>query len=183
MPSSFTFNKDAFSVAIGDLRLGVIVGANEAMEKVVAKAAKDAQSIKQWRDEGWQEEDYPSGHWRWEVTGMAKASIQGYVVPDKSLQQQPTYETVSFWNGIPKQKIHNTDDAVTGTHAQENERVIGVITMNVAYAPYLQEYETTLSQYPVTVEVLEMNWASVYVPRVIQPVMERVMGRIARKYT
>ncbi len=183
MPSTFKFNRNAFLTAMGDLRLGVINAAEEAMEAVVSKAAKDAQDIKKWRDEGWYSEDYASGNWTWEVTGMAAASIQGYVVPNKTLHQQPTYETVSYWNGIPKKKVHATDSSVTGTYNEEQDKVIGIITMNVAYAPYLQEYEMDLAQYPVTVEVLEMNWATVYVPRVIRPIMERVMGRIARKYT
>jgi hypothetical protein len=183
MPSSFKFNRSAFQLAMGDLRMGVIEAATEAMEQAVAKAAKDAQTIKAWRDEGWHEQDYPSGHWRWEVTGMAKSSIQGYVVPNKTLQQQPTYGTVSYWNGMPKQKIHSTNDSVTGSYSEERDRVIGIVTMNVAYAAYLQDWEMTRSQYPVTVEVFEMNWSSVYVPRVIRPVMERVLGRIARKYT
>lgn len=179
MPSSFTFNEGAFLGALSRLRDGIEEAAREGMEEVMSRAEMDAQAIARWREEGTYSKSYPSGDWTWTVTDMARSSITAYVVPNKRLKRLPTFETISTWNGIPLRHEHRTDDSVTGNHSASANVVVGVVTMNVAYAPYLQEHEMELASYPVTVEVLEMNWSRVYVPTVLRPIMERVMARFS----
>lgn len=183
MASSFKFNATRFQKAMNDFEQGIREAAETAMQKVVKQAATDARAIKQWRDPGEHTQVYPNGdEWTWTVTGMAAASIQGYVVPKKNLAKLPTVWTTSYRNGHPLQHPHYTNDSVTGDYSADDTKVIGIITMNVAYAPYLQDWEMEGGGAPVTVEVLEFNWDRVYVP-IVRREMEKHMGRIARRYT
>jgi hypothetical protein len=185
MASDIKFNRLALEAAFDDIATQLRLAAEEGMQKVVDRAADDARGIYNWNRPGDQEQEYPNGTvWQWEVTGMAAASIQGYVVPNKRLRGQADRLTTSYKNGAPRQHPHWTDDAVTQDHAPDPDKVIGVVTMNIGYAPYLQEWEQeTFGQPPVTVTVFEAFWSRVYVPTVLRPTIERAMRSVARKYT
>lgn len=165
------------------LGAGMRRAAKKAMKAAMKQAEADAKSIYQWRNPGRYEEDYPSGHWSWEVTGMAAASITGYVVPDKDLKQLPTTVTTSYHDGVALRHPHFTDDGVTGDYREDPDIIKGVLTMNIAYAPYLQAYETDTFGDPVVIEVLEANWASYYVPSVIAPEIDRALQTVISQYT
>ncbi len=183
MAMSFKFNAGEFSAAMVDLAEGMRDAGKEGMEAVVAQAELDAQSIQHWREEGTYNETYPSGtNWVWTVTDMARTSITGYVVPNKKLKSLPNFATTSFRNGQALTHQHKQNDNVTGDHSFIPGQIIGIVTMNVAYAPYLQEYELSLGEQPVVVEVFEQNWSRYYVPSILRPTIERHMQRVAAKY-
>lgn len=180
----FKFNAGAFSAAMDDLAEGIKEAGREAMEDVVSKAELDAQAIQHWRDEGTYTETYPGGTtWEWTVTDMARTSITGYVVPNKKLKALPNFATTSYRNGQALVHPHKQDNSVTGDHSLIPGQIIGIVTMNAAYAPYLQDYELSLGEQPVVVEVFEQNWSRYYVPSILRPAIERHMQRIAAKYT
>lgn len=182
MASSFKFNQPMFHRSMKVLQETLLLAGEEGMQKVVDQAADDARQIQHWREPGPAEEDYPSGHWEWEVTGMAAASIQGYVVPNKKLHGQPSRTTISHWNGIALRHPHSTDDSVTGDHNPDPGKVIGIVTMNIAYAPYLQDYERREGETPVVVEVFDTMWSQVYIPTILRPAIEKAMARVAHTY-
>lgn len=180
----FKFNAGQFATAMDALAEGMKAAGREGMEEVVAKAEMDAQGLEHWRQEGQYTETYPNGTtWEWTVTDMARTSITGYVVPNKKLKSLPNFETVSYRNGQALRHLHHADNNVTGDYAPLPGEIIGVVTMNVAYAPYLQAYELSEGELPVTVEVFEQNWARYYVPSILRPTIERYMARIAARYT
>jgi hypothetical protein len=185
MASDITFNAGALHTAATDLAGALREAGRQGMQKVVDRAAADAKGICNWNHPGPQEKEYPDGtRWQWMVTGMAAASIQGYVVPNKSLTGQASVETTSYRDGLPLRHPHSTDDGVTRDYADDPDRVIGVVTMNVAYAPYLQDWEQeTFNQEPVTVVVFEAFWSRVYVATILRPTIEKMMAQVARKYT
>jgi hypothetical protein len=189
MASKFEFRASAFSAALDALAQGIKEAGEVGMQKVVDAAAEDARRIKSWRDPGEYEEDYDSGHWQWTVTGTAAASIVGYVVPKKTTLRGAAEMTTSYWNGIPLKHPHPLDDSVTQDTAPQDDTIIGVVTMNVAYAPYLQAWETDhgfmggQQEYPVTVEVFEMMWGNHYAPNILRPEIEKRMAAIARRFT
>lgn len=172
-----------FYVAMDELRWGIEAAAREAMAKAMEVAEQDARAMYSWRQPGTYTEDYPSGTWEWTVTGMSAASITAYVVPDKKLKRFPAVTTTTYWNGIAKTHVHQIDPALTGDYNEEPGKVKGVVTMYTGYAPYLQAHETGAGgqEYPVTVEVLEVNWETLYCPKIIQPTIEKIMTRIARR--
>jgi hypothetical protein len=184
MSFKFKFNAGPFSAAMKDLGLGIEYAAHKGMEEVVSVAEMDAQAIQHWQEEGQYEVAYPSGTtWTWTVTDMARSSITGYVVPNKRLKNLPSFDTTSYRNGQALRHPHGADDNVTQDHQPQPHTVIGIVTMNVAYAPYLQAYELGGGELPVTVEVFEQNWSRVYVPSILRPAIERYMQRIVAKYT
>ena len=186
MPSSITYKAAFMRQAVTDLGQAIQLAATEGMEKVVAQAAEDARSLADWRAPGEQTETYPGGvTWEWTTTGMAAASIQGYVVPNKRLRGQSTQWTTSYRNGIPRQHIHATDDSITGNHQAPRHTIVGIVTMNIAYAPYLQrwEMEGAGQQEPVTVEVFRVMWSFYYVPNILKPAISAALDAVARRYT
>lgn len=182
MASQVKFDGGKMTAAFLDIRASLQAAAERGMQKAMAQAEKDAQGTAHWREANTYTLDYPSGEWTWTVTGLARSSITAYVVPNKRLKHFPDYFTTSYWNGMPKVHPHRFDDSLTSSPGPDPDRVIGIITMNVAYAPYLQDYEQEIGVQPIVVEVLEMNWTPVYVP-VIRGVMQVEMARIAAKYT
>lgn len=153
------------------------------MRLAMKEAEKDARSLAAWRSPGRYEVDYGrAGTWSWEVTGMAEASITGYVVPDKNLFQG-FEETTSFHNGRPLRHPHRTDDSVTGNYRDSPDVVKGVVTMNIAYAPYLQAHEELEHGGPVVEEVLRIYWESYYWPNIIEPELDRVLRYTIGVYT
>lgn len=183
MASSLRYHRDDVQQATTALAREMRKAARKGMQAVMDKAAEDARAIANWRDPGRYEVDYPSGRWSWEVTGMAKASIVGYVVPDKRLPQQARMTTTSYHNGAGLTHPHYTDDGVTGSYADNPDVIQGILTMNVAYAPYLQEHEIEMDGEPATVDALEMNWARVYVPNILVPAINRALDRVASIYS
>jgi len=180
--STITYDAAKVSAAFADIALAIDIAAYEGMDAAMKTAEKDAQETAAWREEGHYTVDYPSGEWSWQVTGLARSSITAYVVPNKKLTHFPDYWTTSHWNGIALQHPHKYDDSLTSSPSADPDKAIGIITMNVAYAPYLQDYEKSIANVPITVEVLEMNWVPVYIP-IINGVMQRSMARVAAKYT
>ena len=184
MSMKFKFNAADFAAAMLDLGIGIRTAGEKGMGEVVAQAEMDAQAIQHWREEGTYNETYPSGtNWEWTVTDMARTSITGYVVPNKRLKSLPSFETTSYRNGQALRHRHQQNNNVTGDHTLVWGQIIGIVTMNVAYAPYLQDYEMGLGELPVVVEVFEQNWSRYYIPSVLRPVIERHMQRVAAKYT
>lgn len=183
MTMSFKFNAGAFSAAMTDLAEGMRDAGRVGMEEVVSQAEMDAQALQHWNEEGQQSGEYGGTEWVWTVTDMARSSIVGYVVPNKKLKSLPNFATTSYRNGQALVHPHHQDNNVTGDHAPLPDRIIGIVTMNVAYAPYLQDYELSLGALPVVVEVFEQNWSRYYVPSILRPAIERHMQRIAAKYT
>ena len=157
--------------------------AKKSMQSAMKQSEADAQRIYHWRRPGRYEKDYPSGHWVWEVTGMSAASIKGYVVPEKELAQLPTTVTTSYHDGVALHHTHYTDDGVTSDYGVTPDIIKGVLTMNIAYAPYLQEYEIDNFGEPVVIEVLEANWDSYYVPSVIAPEIEHLLQSVISQFT
>lgn len=184
--SSFTFNRALFAGACADLREAIKTGARSAVQKTIDQAVIDAREMAAWNEDGSdQQETYGDGDtWEWHVSGLARESIQGYVVPDKQLAARATTFTTSRHNGQPLIHPHATTDSVTGDYANDPNKVVGVVTMNAAYAPFLQEWETTAGgqQVPVTVQVFSLNWDGYYAPRIITPELEQHMEAVARKY-
>jgi hypothetical protein len=183
MASTVTFRAGSMHDAFASIGKSLRVAVEETMQTLMDTAADDARAIEHWRNPGRYEEDYGGNTWSWEVTGMAAASIQGYVVPNKDLAGQATKVTTSYWNGIALKHPSSTNDAVTGDHQAAPEHIVGVLTMNVAYAPYLQEYELRQGYTPVVVEVFDAQWAQVYVPQILRPGIERFMERVQKRYT
>jgi len=181
--SGVEFDATAFSADMKALELAMREASREAMAEMIRQAVEDARSLKRWRDPDRYEQLYPSGHWSWEVTGMASSSITGYIVPDKKLPRLASRITTSYHDGRALTHPHYVDDRVTGDYVDREHVVQGVITMNIAYAPYLQDYEMKVAGEPVTVEVLRVNWSSVYAPRILTPVLERAMERATAAFT
>lgn len=179
MASKFTFDFTGFKSDLEQLEQGMKVAGKHAIRAVVEKAAEDATYIIHWRTPGMWELDYPSGNWQWEVTGLAHQSIFGYVVPDRDSPDIGNTVTTSYWNGIALNHPHYTDDSVTEDYSEDPKRIIGVVTMNINYAPYLQDFEMSNGEEPVTVEVLSMNWDAAYVPGIVVPILDQEMSRFA----
>jgi hypothetical protein len=158
------------------LRFSVNYAARQAMEKTIKQAARDAKGLVEWRAPGEQAEVYGDTLWEWTTTGSAAKSIQGYVVPNKNLQQFST-QTTSYRNGQPLSHPHYTDDTVTDNHSVEKGKIAGVLTMNIHYAPYLQEWEEDNGGVVVE-EVLDANWDANYVPTIIEPTMAKALDNV-----
>lgn len=182
MASTFKLNP-AFSAAVLALGGGMRDAAEDAMTAAMEVAEQDAQALKRWRDPGTYSED----GWEWQVTGQATASITAYVVghrQQKALNPAPQ-TTVSHNGRAFRPKTHSIDTGLEGTYVQQPGVVTGIVTMNVAYAPYLQKKEIGGAVWgqptagrPVTLEVLELNWSSLYVPQIIVPRLERAMNAL-----
>ncbi len=180
--SSIKFNRGLLRRAVEDFRTAIEKSAEVGMDRAMKMAQHDAAGTAHWREANTYTQEYPSGEWTWTVTGMARSSITAYVVPGRGLRHFPDYWTTSYRNGMPLQHKHSFDDSIASTPTPQEGKVIGIITMNVAYAPYLQDYERSIGVQPITVEVLAMNWVPVYVP-LIQGVMHAEMARVAKRYT
>jgi hypothetical protein len=183
MASSLKYYHADIIQAQSALGAGMRRAGRAGMRAVMQQAQEDARAIDHWRSPGRYEEEYPSGLWSWEVTGMARSSIVGYVVPDKRLPQAAAFYTTSYHDGEPLQHPHSTDDDVTGDYREDPDTVTGILTMNVAYAPYLQDYEIRANGEPVVIEVLDANWSSVYVPTILVPAIDRALESVIRQYT
>lgn len=162
--STFKYNRKVFSAAMQRLRNKIGEAAAEAVDIVVKDAAQTAREIAAWRDPGRHEQLYGGTFWSWENTGMARSSIQGYVIGRGALYDLPAMVTTSYENGVPLRHPHTTDSNVTEQRSPIPGHVIGVITMNVHYGPYLQEWEIDQGREPATIEVLDSHWAAIYVP-------------------
>jgi hypothetical protein len=182
MPLTLKFDRSGFAADRRALTKALRRAGEKGMAKVVKQAETDAKAVYSWRRPGTYTVQYPGAEWTWTVTGMAAASITGYVVPNKRLNTLATIVTTSYKNGVPLQHPHFTDNAVTGDVAEEENMVIGVVTMNVAYAPYLQDYEMQGGDSPVVVEVFEMNWERVYIPS-LAATIEAEMALAAQQFT
>lgn len=176
------FNAGALREAVVALMDGVEIAAEGAMSRVMRQAEADARSTAHWRDANTYTVKYPSGEWTWTVTGLARASIHGYVVPNKRLKHFPDFWTTSYWNGNPRLHPHTFDDSITSSVPEVAGKISGVLTMNIAYAPHLQEYESREFGWPVTIETLDMNWAPVYAP-MAGGEMQRRLVAFAAQYT
>lgn len=184
MASRLKYHSDDVRQTTTALERAMRRGAKSAMRKAMKEAERDAKEAYQWRSPGRYEVDYGrTGIWSWEVTGMSAASITGYVVPDKVLPQLPYQETTSYYNGLPLRHPHATDDGVTGNYRENPDVIKGVLTMNTAYAPYLQDYEELELGGPVVEEVLEAWWDGHYWPNVIVPELERALAYTISVYS
>lgn len=173
--SSFKFDKSQFKTISKQLAKDLREAGEEAMAALMQQAEQDAREMADWHPIGTYEETYGDVVWNWTTTGLAAQSIQAYVVPNKKLDQA-SYENYSFKNGMPLKHIAKTDDRVTGNHRPEDGKIIGIITMNAAYASYLQDWEAEEGDQPVAVRVLQVNWTSYYVP-LLQSLMQTAMTR------
>lgn len=171
------------------------------MEDAMAAAERDARQLARWRSPGHYTEQYDSGAiWEWDVTGFALQTIKGVVIgknsptvnlPDFSGPTTTTIKHSANANGEynwafnhPRETDSSLFDPVSPAH---NEEYVGVVTMYAAYAPYLQRKEMTGGEHgvpsaglPVTVEVLAVNWTTVYIPTIIKPVFDIIMDAAAR---
>lgn len=178
----------AFGAAVLALGVGIQAATEDAMAAAMEVAEQDAQALKRWRDPGTYSEDDRAGNtWVWQVTGQATASITAYVVGHRQPKAlNPAPQTTVTRNGHAfRARTHSIDTALEGTYAPQPGVVTGVVTMNVAYAPFLQRKELGGAVWgipsagqPVTLEVLALNWSSVYVPQIIAPRIERAMNAL-----
>jgi hypothetical protein len=190
--STFKLNK-AFNPNMDILRQGIQEAAQEAMRAAFAQAEEDAQGMYRWRKPGeYQNYDRNGKSWVWEVTGLSAASITGYVVGPLGDEKKPKAlagrRALRFHSNSDLTKINELDPSLMGRHSARKGRVIGVVTMYTAYAPYLQAKEITGGLWgipkagePVTIEVLRVNWDAYYVPNIIRPLIEKKMGEVAAR--
>lgn len=155
--------------------------ADAGMAAVVAQATEDAQSMKRWRDPG----QSTFEDWEWTTTGISAESISGYIVtPRKStngfkrLRHAPTQV---LFRGYP---MHKTEHKTVNQPKRKSQagRVLGVVTMYSAYAPWIQRMEIEGSLggsispgVPVVIEVFQSNWSSFYVPQILRPALRAAL--------
>lgn len=181
--SSFKLSPN-FKNHMRSLREGMEKAATEAMGAAMAQAERDAQGLYPWHHPGEYAAQYGQDTWQWTVTGLSAATITGYVVPNKKLKNLPSIATTSYWNGIPMQHVSRVDPTVTQDYAPETDKIKGIVTMYTHYAPFLQDWETGAGgqKNPVTVEVLEVNWETFYVPKIIRPIIEQRMATLSARF-
>lgn len=194
MPATFKMSKRFFN-ALDRLERGMEQAAHEGMLKAMQQAEDDARGIYRWRKPGtYRNTDKDGKTWEWEVTGLTAASLTGYVVSnlgsDKRTKALVAQRAARFNVQRDWMKVNTIDPSVTADYSPRAGKVLGVVTMYTAYAPFLQRKEMYGAKWgkpsagePVTVEVLRVNWDTYYVPRIIRPHIERIMRRIASSYT
>lgn len=183
---SSTFNSNLQLLADG-----MLGAAHEAMRAAMKQAEDDARGIYRWRQPGEYTHTGKGGTtWVWEVTGLTAASITGYVVSALGNEKAPkglaARRALRYHKNVDLTKINTIDPSLMGDHSAASGRVVGVVTMYTAYAPYLQQKEIKGAKWgqptagePVTIEVLRVNWERFYVPRIIRTHIEKAMQRIA----
>lgn len=165
--------------------------AEDAMRAAMDAAANDARKMKRWRSAGtYTATDKDGALWEWEVTGLTAESITGYVVGNKQLKAlNPARAVRRKKDGyVMPLGANGVDPSVTGDYAPEPGKVIGIVTMYTAYAPYLQKKEREGSVWGipgagdvVTEEVLAANWENGYLSQILIPRLERAMQRLQRR--
>lgn len=189
--STFKVSRN-FTSNVQRVRDGIHDAATAGMVKMVAVAEEDARKLASWHRPGeYMDVDQGGNVWEWEVTGASAASITGYIVGNKKLKSlNPGPTTTVYKNGAPyPPHAHNVDPSLTEEYTTQPGKVMGVVTMYTAYAPYLQDKEVSGATWgspagrgsPVTIEVFEINWDRFYVPVVIRPIMESWMQRVAAR--
>lgn len=189
MPSKIKLGRN-FKSNLQLLRDGMLDASHLAMREAMQKAEEDAQAIYRWRQPGeYMQTDKNGKPWVWEVTGLSAASITGYVVSAKGDEKRAkalsSRQALRYRGNSDLTKTNSIDPSLMGNHSAGPGRVLGVVTMYTAYAPYLQKKEIRGGVWgqpsagePVTVEVLRINWAQFYVPQIIRPFIEKHMQRV-----
>src|SRR5215471_7034966 len=102
------FDRAGFTARVERLREGVKDATEDALTEAMEQAADDARGMKRWRDAGTYEEDYGDHTWKWTVTGLAAASIQGFVIGRGRLKTLYDHPTTSFYDGMALHHPHGT---------------------------------------------------------------------------
>lgn len=190
--SKFKLNP-AFNRHLQQLADGMLEAAHEAMREAMKQAEEDARAIYRWRQPGeYMQTDAQGEPWVWEVTGLTAASITGYVVSARANEKAPKNlaprRALRYHKNSDLTKTNTIDPSLMGDHSPAPGRVLGVVTMYTAYAPYLQKKEIHGAKWgiptagePVTIEVLRVNWSAYYVPRIIRPRIEQAMQRVSAR--
>lgn len=192
MPSKFKLSS-TFNSNLQLLADGMLEASHEAMRAAMKQAEDDARAIYRWRQPGeYMQTDQKGVPWVWEVTGLSAASITGYVVSARGDEKAPKNlsprRALRYHGNSDLSKTNALDPSLMGNHSAPPGRVVGVVTMYTAYAPYLQKKEINGAKWgqpsagePVTIEVLRVNWGRFYVPQIIRPRIEKAMQRIAAR--
>jgi hypothetical protein len=171
-----------FQQRIAAAKLAVEAAAEKGMQTVIELAEEDAQALAGWNAAGPASGTYGDVQWEWEVTDTARRSISGYVVPRRrlnSISSKITYSTrTNVKTGYSRrlEHRHELDTGLAKPHSQVPGKVIGVLTMPVAYGPHLQKWERQGGGTPVTLAVFRANWAALYF-RLIALELERACKR------
>lgn len=198
--SSFKLNAH-FKANMDTLRRGIESAADAAMEKVVKRAEKDAQSLYRWREPG-EYSNVSSGGgtvWTWTTTGLTAESIKGYIVsPRKGGKNLPSLskpDTKIYREDAESSRVyktythqHKTDASLTGDYSAKDGSVLGVLTMYTTYAKYLQDKEKAGAVWdipgagqPITIEVFASFWHTYYAPIVAHDEIEKRLTRLRFK--
>ena len=169
-----------FTRALKRLQTGLENVAAEAMADVMTQAQKDALRQYRWRRKGtYTAVDRGENTWDWEVSGIAADSIFGYVqgrAKKAPSGKQEVYRTVTSDSGESNTWVQVSRMLAFQDGPRTPGRVVGILTMLAAHAPYIQDKEengsvwgTPAAGAPITVETLSVNWRKYYVPKILRP--------------
>lgn len=183
----FRFNRGAFTQRINQLRTAIRESAEDAMTVTMAEAENYAREMKRWNNPGVYRSAYDAkgNEIEWTVTGQAAASLTGYVVSPtrvgkpRSLPTKYSKVRVLRAGSVVREwtKTHATTERLAHRRTPREGKVVGVLTMSVAYAIELQTWEQREGDYPVTVEVFETHWNAA-----LRPLLRRVLMDQMRAY-